>query len=949
MSDSGSNGRKRGGKSSGSGDRSDRSADPDIRKHRTQMKENYKQYFEKEGLEPGDVELDEKMPAGKRGNEKLTTNLYGVLVKPKLPVFQYDVTIEGLVPAPNDKTKTIAFTKKSLQDPIVIDRKNNCRVVMKAAIEKYIDFFFNRNNVFYDLQSLLYSTRELTADGVFPKIMQDGAILCVFLLENPNSADWQYFLDANGEPLAYFKQFLEIGLYLRRVVRETELIAGNNEIAFNGDITTFDRSSLNFLELVISQYPLFNPNEFVSFPKGRLYLLQPQEYLDADYVERMNGFSDTKYVGAGLKKSMKYVEGPKGRGYSNTALIIAPLKTVFFRNMTVAEYLLAGINQNNMSEAKRIMESSKNRVKNLVVYNPNLRLPRKFVVTRFNLQGPRNTFFVDRNGVRISTEEYFLREYGVRLRFPDVFMVCGKNPNEQLPIEVAVIDDNQIAQKSQLTSREDANMVRLAAQLPSALKREVERWGEALHLNSEIFAANNITCSGKPLAVDGRIVNAPTIKYQGNAANVSAADGKWLTGMNKYYRPGTGCQWALIKIGQFQFDRERVIDTIVQTALRKGINLPPKPVDYHEVVYLNDLKDSFERVKSKNGEFIIAITDIKIQLQGLLKKLERDYEIGTQNITSKVAQDITGRGRATLENVFSKFNVKLGGLNYDVDLSPLKNSFGSAPLIIGISLSHAGSIDKVQQARGGTVTSRKLSALGFAANTNPKAQLDFVGDHIPSTPHRNEVVDLIASIVGYCTSRFVENRGRPTSVVIYLNGSSEGDFEMLLRYEVPLIQRALKSHLGDVPPFTIIVPNKLHLIRIFREKINENASVTEQNLAPGTVVDYGIVHPRINEFYLNSHSALLGTSRVPRYIILRNKNKNADLDSIITLTHYLTFGYQIVTSTTSLPSPCMIAQQYADRGSKIYPEITDTSDENLIKDRYGYRTSEKFRNIRINA
>lgn len=203
---------------------------------------------------------------------------------------------------------------------------------MNAAIRKYENFFFEKSNIFYDLQSCLYSTRALVPDGNFPKVLPNGEMLCNFIIAGENGGpgpDMQYFLDEVDQILPYFSQFVEVGLLLKKVVRESELTTGNNKIALEADIATFDRSNLNFLELVVSQYPLFSPDHFVSFPKGRLYLMKPEQHIDPNYVTRCNEFSGTKYVGPGLKKAIKYVEGPSGRGRSNTALVIARMFFVF--------------------------------------------------------------------------------------------------------------------------------------------------------------------------------------------------------------------------------------------------------------------------------------------------------------------------------------------------------------------------------------------------------------------------------------------------------------------------------------------------------------------------------------------------------------------------------------------------------------------------------------------
>lgn len=149
----------------------------------------------------------------------------------------------------------------------------------------------------------------------------------------------------------------------------------------------------------------------------------------------------------------------------------------------------------------------------------------------------------------------------------------------------------------------------------------------------------------------------------------------------------------------------------------------------------------------------------------------------------------------------------------------------------------------------------------------------------------------------------------------------------------------------DLIPFSVIVPHKHHLAKVFRKKLDSNVPLVSQNLPPGIVVDKRLVHPTINEFYLQSHMALQGTARPVRYIILKNTNDNATMDGFTELTNTLAYGYQINGTACSLPAPCMIARDYADRGARMYKEEGGTLDD-LTNLRYIYS---KFSKHRINA
>ena len=94
----------------------------------------------------------------------------------------------------------------------------------------------------------------------------------------------------------------------------------------------------------------------------------------------------------------------------------------------------------------------------------------------------------------------------------------------------------------------------------------------------------------------------------------------------------------------------------------------------------------------------------------------------------------------------------------------------------------------------------------------------------------------------------------------------------ILRYELPLVKYAYsQKNIGFEcdAKLTYIIPNKLQPIRFFKGKvcfsfsiknalfqINPGLRPPEKNVIPGTVIDSGVTHPTLTQFYLNSHIAI---------------------------------------------------------------------------------------------
>lgn len=126
---------------------------------------------------------------------------------------------------------------------------------------------------------------------------------------------------------------------------------------------------------------------------------------------------------------------------------------------------------------------------------------------------------------------------------------------------------------------------------------------------------------------------------------------------------------------------------------------------------------------------------------------------------------------------------------------------------------------------------------------------------------------------------------------------------------------------------------------------------SEQNVRPGTVIDTTIVHPTFDEFYLNSHIALQGTAKTPRYTTLIDEN-NFTADQIHGLCYSLCFAHQIVRLPTSLPSPVYIATRYAERGRELISAAgyySGFEEFENIRDTLPYFNSQVLRDIRVNA
>jgi eukaryotic translation initiation factor 2C len=96
-----------------------------------------------------------------------------------------------------------------------------------------------------------------------------------------------------------------------------------------------------------------------------------------------------------------------------------------------------------------------------------------------------------------------------------------------------------------------------------------------------------------------------------------------------------------------------------------------------------------------------------------------------------------------------------------------------------------------------------------------------------------------------------KNKVLPEKIILYRDGVSEGQFDLVLQYELPKIEQAFVAVYGvgaALPKLSIVICGKRHHARPLPTSA-ETAS-DNGNTRPGTVVDKGITDVYRYDFYL---------------------------------------------------------------------------------------------------
>ncbi|CAB3408659.1 unnamed protein product [Caenorhabditis bovis] len=875
-----------------------------------------------------------KEPGSSGCPTNIQSNVFGLELEKDTTIYSYSVHISFEL----RNGKIAIFTKKGKEDFVVRDRHSKCIDIFYTAVEKNKEFFqlSNGNNLIYDGQSLLFTTKPIIndTDKKIKLIEIDGA-------------------STKNEDL---KECSCIKVEIFRSERREIELSRENLLQRTADpnLQVNDRSLTQILELVLSQRIIRETERFGYFEHGKVFVLNPmgEGYNEEDCIN----VGDGKQLLPGLKKSISFIEGPMKRGNNNPSLIVDAMKAAFHVEDTIANKVSSIL---NLREPVLIRDSqmdiATNVIKGLDCYSTYTGKKRHLVVQGLHHANSRQARFELKDGGSTTVYDYFKTKYNVPIKYPDLNLVLAKERGNTnfYPMELLIISPNQRVKISQQTSAQSQNTTRACAVLPAVRQGLIVKGMTVTGLldnKNELLDALGIKIYRDPLMCSGRTLMENKLKYGGNN-EIIAKMGKWRQG--PYLAPATMPTWAVFAFisGRKNIDLRGFMDAYMNGLRNHGIRFS-NPV-LMEQKDPSQLEQCFVFAESQKCKFLLFITDSSIKTcHAKIKYYERKYEIVTQDLTSAVVEKCSRTSSAvTIGNIINKTNMKLGGINYAV----LNKSLVGDQLIIGIGVSAPPPGSKFLLEGRGILNP---SIIGYSSNA--KSNDEYIGDFILSTVGSDSVIIGVEEIVKNSIERYTQSRRGiiPKRLIIYRTGAAEGSFPSILSYEIPLAKAALKERGCEETKLIYIVVSKDHSIRLFKDVIpGRGSKATEQNIPPGVVVDSEITHPSCKQFFLNSHTTLQGSAKSPLYSVIYDEC-NAPMDRLEDITFALCHHHQIVTLTTSLPSPLYIALEYAKRGRTLWTEreteetshSNDSDREKLreITTELSFKTT-SLADIRVNA
>lgn len=559
-----------------------------------------------------------------------------------------------------------------------------------------------------------------------------------------------------------------------------------------------------------------------------------------------------------------------------------------------------------------------------------------------------DTFFRNVEGERVSVADHFRKANGITLKYPHLRLVKfykGKKIDEKhtFPPECVMIRGAPF--KRDLNDLEKELMIKAATQKPNEKKAYIEK-----RLNDQLKVASQkkhleawgMEISPEMQVIPARVLPAPILEA-GEEARIDI-EGKGYWTVEKFHHAVALKSWAVVNFCHPEklTDVKNFFNSLIKSMQAHGMavsNEMPFKIDtsvdniYDAFGILERAADGAEKKFGSKCQIIVAIMPMFRSMRGkeeiCTTDLRNEIKIASDQLLGIPSQcmNATNAGllngpsnniSAYIKQITQKINAKLGGHSAVLYDRPVGDplcifpKLGRDPfMVLGVDLTHPAPRSVDQRSVAGIVASMDNMLTTYACRTQFQ-QPDL-------TTGREVLHDLKAPVKELLLEYFRRNNGmKPTAILMYRDGVSQGEFAGVIQHEFQAI-RAACSEMGDptagyCPPITYIVVQKRHHMRF----IPKNAKDAEAsgNVPPGLCVDSNVCHPQGFDFYLNSHAGIQGTSRPTLYSVLVDE-VGFSADELQLLTYWMCHLYDRCTRSVSYCPPAYYAHHAAERGKLL--------------------------------
>ncbi|XP_021749109.1 protein argonaute 4-like isoform X2 [Chenopodium quinoa] len=598
----------------------------------------------------------------------------------------------------------------------------------------------------------------------------------------------------------------------------------------------------------------------------------------------------------------------------------------------VLDFLVANQNVKNTScidwsKARRVLKNLKikifpsNRESRITGLSEYICKKQRFLLRNRGLKN-------DNQEVQVTVYDYFVKHKKMHLQYSGDFpcINIGKTKSKFYPIELCSLLPLQRYTK-ELSLPQRLMLIESSRQRPlEKMTMLTEARKTNKYATETMLQSCGVSIASTFTQVEGRVLAAPKL-IVGRGEEVVPRAGCWNLNGKMLAEPMSVHSWAVVSF-RSSFDPSMVCTYFAKSGEMMGISVKPP------ICIIEENKSYRQAPPAIRVEKILEQLDLKLKplkAQSNKKKTLPDFilcllpnknsdiygpwkrktliELGISNqciSSSKLDMQY-------FTSLLLKINAKLGGLHSRLAIEWNSPVLSKKPTIIfGMDVCHGSTGLHDFPSIASVVSSRCWPSMSHyrasVRSQSSKAEIiESLFKPMPGNGDKDEGMIRELLLDFFSTSGKV----KPSHVIIFRDGVSEGQFKQVLNVEFHQILEACKLLDSDWhPKFTIIIAQKRHHTKFFQSRQQH------QNVPPGTVVDSKICHPHYYDFYMCPHAAYAGTARPIHYHVLLDEI-GISSDELQELVHSLSYVYQKCTKAISIVTPIRYAHLAASKASQI--------------------------------
>ncbi|KAE8398720.1 ribonuclease H-like domain-containing protein [Aspergillus pseudonomiae] len=539
-------------------------------------------------------------------------------------------------------------------------------------------------------------------------------------------------------------------------------------------------------------------------------------------------------------------------------------------------------------------------------------------------------------GGYISVADFFRQHYGTNAdpNLPVINVGTTENPS-YLPVEVCEVEPGQPA-KAKLSPNQTRNMLNFAVRAPPQNAASIVTTGTrllGLSPQSPTLANFGIQPGCNLITVPGRVLPVPNVYYKDasrqsqKSVTVKPQFGSWNMRSIRFSTSTNLPVWTWLVINtngprpafarpeDFTDALRGFTDKLNEMGVAAQRAFQGETITVNRDNYEAEITAAVERLVKMKPSLILSVLPFSdADLYNCIKRV-CDLTHGVRNI-NVLAEKFRDANPQYFANVGLKVNLKLGCANQVLDSKELGLIGQGKTMLVGMDVTHPSPGSSADAP----------SVAGMVASVD--ATLSQWPAEIRVQKSREEMIQDLGDMLKAHLRRWARSHKNayPENIIVYRDGVSEGQYELVVQKELPLLKNACKETYPasatkqGLPHISISIVGKRHNTRFYPTQ--EGDADRSGNPSNGTIVDRGVTEARNWDFYLQAHTALKGTARPAHYftvwdeIFCRQRPSppyQNSADILEALTHHMCYLFGRATKAVSICPPAYYADLVCTR------------------------------------